>query len=187
MPKRMLDDSLLSSPSVAALSPAAQDAFPRFILLADDFGCFDANSRVLVGKGWPLREDVTERKVAGWVSEMERSGMLFLWDEDGRRFGYLTGWHGEHGQKHRPEYDYETNPKGSKRRTPRPPGWLPGPSRFVPARESAGLRPGISRVPSPSRDPQFQSKSQSHPQSHSEASVQPQIVSLSLGGAGGRP
>lgn len=183
MPKRLLDDSILTSPSIAAMSPAAQDAFPRFILLADDFGCFDANARVLLGKGWPLREDVTERKVAGWITELERAGMLFVWDEGGRRYGYLTGWHGEHGQKWRAEYDRETNPKGSKRRTPRPPGFDPATSRFVPARESAGLSPGVTRLPVASRDPQFQSQSQF--QSQAEGSLQLTTVPVSSGGAGG--
>lgn len=160
MPKRLLDDSLLSSPSLGTLTPAAQDAFHRFLLLADDFGCFDANPRVLVGKGWPLRSDVSERKVSGWLSEYEHAGMVFVWDEGGRRFAYLTGWHGEHGQKHRAEYDRETNPKGSKRRTPRPPGFDPADARFIPARESIGLLEGRAPVPAASWDPQFQSQSQ---------------------------
>jgi hypothetical protein len=191
MPKRLLDDSLLSSPSLAKLSPGAQDAFPRFILLADDFGCFDASARVLLGKGWPLREDVTERKVAGWIGEYERSGMLFLWDEGGRRYGYLTGWHGEHGQKHRLEYvpknlgGDDKAQRGSKRRTPRPPGFDPADSRFVPARESAGLTPGGPRVPGQIPDTQFQSQSQSQYQSQANGSVQPQIDPSLLGGAGG--
>ena len=47
MPKRMLDDSFLTSTSVARCSPRAQDAFPRFILLADDFGCFEVIPRAL--------------------------------------------------------------------------------------------------------------------------------------------
>ncbi len=58
MPKRMLDDSLLNSPSIAVLSPRAQDAVPRFILLADDFGCFELHPRTLLAKGWPDREEV---------------------------------------------------------------------------------------------------------------------------------
>ena len=121
MPKRMLDDSLLTSPSIAACSSRAQDAFPRVILICDDFGCFDANPRVLVGKAWPLRPDVAEADVTGWLDEYEAGGMLQRWDEGGRRWGFLTGWTGPHGQRERGEYDATKNPRGSKRKTPKPP------------------------------------------------------------------
>lgn len=126
MPKRMLDDSFLSSPSLAKCSPRAQDAFPRFILLADDFGCFEAFPRVLVAKGWPYRTDVSEADVRGWLEEYVGAGMAVLWTEAERRFCYLTGWNGPHGQRKRSEYD-SAAPKGtpgahgSKRRTPPPP------------------------------------------------------------------
>lgn len=161
MPKRLLDDSFLNSPSIDAVSPRAQDAFPRFILLADDFGCFDANPRVLYGRGWPYREDLTPEDVAGWLDEYERAGMAFRWNANGRRWCYLTGWHGEHGQKWRDEYDGEKAPRGSKRKTPKPPGfhpvkgvgWKPNPpsektpSDSVPARETAGNEPGTHDFP----------------------------------------
>lgn len=217
MPKRLIDDSLLSSPSIAALSPRCQDAFPRFILLADDFGCFDANPRVLAGKGWPYREDVTAEVIDGWLEEMTATRILgcppvaMMWEQAGRTWCYLTGWHGPHGQKHRQEYDGEKAPKGSKRRTPPPPsdilsavmagicrevdGRPPGsplrlPNDSVPARELTGKPAGSGREGTGNAagnphfpDTQFQSQSQF--QSHSKASVQPQIVSLITGGAGG--
>lgn len=115
MPKRLFDSSFLTSPSVARLSPACQDAMPRLILVADDFGTFDSNPRVLVGKAWPLRPDVTEDQVAGWLAEMECEGMLERWVEGGRTWGFLTGWFGPHGQRRRDEYHPTDNPKGSKR------------------------------------------------------------------------
>jgi hypothetical protein len=123
MPKRLLDDTLLTSPSLAKCSPRAQDAFPRFILLADDFGCFEASPRVLVGKGWPYRKDVKERDVWSWLEEYVGAGMAVLWTEKERRWCYLTGWNGPHGQRKRVEYDPTTvaGQKGSKRRTPVPP------------------------------------------------------------------
>jgi hypothetical protein len=126
MPKRLIDDSFLSSPSLAKCSPRAQDAFPRFILVADDFGCFEAIPRVLVAKAWPYRSDVSEADVKGWLEEYVAAGMAVLWTEAERRFCYLTGWNGPHGQRKRAEYD-PMAPKGtpgahgSKRRTPAPP------------------------------------------------------------------
>jgi hypothetical protein len=178
MPKRLIDDSLLTSPSLAKCSPRAQDAFPRFILLADDFGCFEAFPRVLRAKGWPYREDVSEGDVWTFLEEYVAAGMACVWTEGERRWGYLTGWHGPHGQKKRVEYDPTsvTGSKGSKRRTPPPPADLvaavvagtvraidgkpPGtdretpdeiPSLSVPAREVAVSRQVPGEIPAASR------------------------------------
>ena len=178
MPKRLIDDSLLTSPSLAKCSPRAQDAFPRFILLADDFGCFEAFPRVLVAKGWPYRSDVSEGDVWSWLEEYVAAGMACVWTEGERRWCYLTGWHGVHGQKKRVEYDPASvaGSKGSKRRTPAPPealvaavvagtvraidGKPPGtdretpgeiPSLSIPARETAVSRDEPAENPAVSR------------------------------------
>jgi hypothetical protein len=150
MPKRLLDDSYLSSPSLARCSPRAQDAFPRFILLADDFGCFEAFPRVLVAKGWPYRTDVSEADVWGWLEEYVAAGMACLWTEKERRWCYLTGWHGPHGQKVRAEYNPNA-PKGtpgrhgSKRRTPVPPADLVAAVMAGARRDHDGKPPGVDR------------------------------------------
>lgn len=148
MPKRMIDDSLFSSPSLARCSPRAQDALHRFVLLMDDFGCAEANPRVLLGRGWPLRTDVTESDVWGWLEEYVAAGMACLWAEKDRRWVYLTGWHGPHGQKHRHEYD-ERHPKGSKRRTPVPPPELVAAVLAGARRDSDGRPPGTDVFPDP--------------------------------------
>jgi hypothetical protein len=130
MPKRLIDDSLLNSPSMALLSPRAQDAFPRFILLADDFGCFEVHPRTLLARGWPDRMDVSEQELSGWLEEYAEKHqpgeppMALVWTERGRRYCFLTGWFGGHGQRKRVEYmanGTEAERKGSKRRTPAPP------------------------------------------------------------------
>lgn len=147
MPKRMLDDAMLSSESLGKCSPRAQDAFPRFILLADDFGCFDANPRVLVGKGWPLRDDVDEHDVRSWLEEYVSAGMAVLWTEKERRWCFLTGWFGPHGQRRRVEYDPKTvaGQKGSKRRTPAPPADLVEAVEAGLRRDHDGKPPGTDR------------------------------------------
>jgi hypothetical protein len=183
MATRILHDALLSSPSLATCSPRAQDAFPRFLLLADDFGCFDAHPRILLGRGWPLRPDVTEADLAGWLKEYEAAGMLQVWSEGGRTYGFLTGWTGSKGQRKREEYS-PTNPKGSRRKTPAPPITRtveqaqatiraalvpPKPAEPLPAREPTGKTQAPAREPTGQSDfPRLQSQSQS--QSHVEAS-----------------
>jgi hypothetical protein len=133
MPKRLIDDSLLGPGSLSTCSPRAQDAWPRLILVADDFGCVEVHPVWLKGKAWALRPDVTVEDVASFLEEWSRAGMLFVWDQAGRRYGYLTGWHKPHGQKWRAEYravneeesrGKKARDRGSKRRTPPPPGWL---------------------------------------------------------------
>lgn len=118
MPTRLIHDSLLTSPSLRACTPAAQDAFHRFLLLADDFGCFEAEPRVLVGRGWPYRNDVTDDRVRGWLVEYAVEGMVRLWPAGDRWWGHFTAWW--EFQRHREEYSAK-NPKGSKRKTPVPP------------------------------------------------------------------
>ena len=141
MAKRLLDDSMLSSPSLAQCSPRAQDAWHRLILLADDFGCMDCNPRLLLGRGWPLRPDVAEDDLTGWLNEYAEAGMLAFWAEAGRVFAVLVNWNGPHGQRVREEYS-DTNRKGSRRKTPTPPqdgtsrNLLDLLSRQFPARET---------------------------------------------------
>jgi hypothetical protein len=148
--KRLLDDGIFSSPSLAECSPRAQDAWPRFLLLADDFGCLDVNPRVLTGRGWPLRPDVSDADVAGWMDEYARAGMLGFWSEGGRVYGFFCGWFGDKGQHKRAEYHPDTNKKGSKRKTPPPPTDLARNlpdllSRQFPARETTASRENSRR------------------------------------------
>ena len=162
MPKRILDDSILDSRSMEVLTPAAQDAFPRFILLADDFGCFEVNPVILRARGWSRRPDVTEGMVEAWITEYaerqasnpETGGklapVLMLWTHVGRRYAYLTGWHGPHGQKRRAEYDPNAPAKtperhGSKRKTPPPPGEMLASVMAGNVRPVDGKPPGTDR------------------------------------------
>ena len=164
MPKRMIDDSLLDSRSLEVLSPVAQDQFPRFILLADDFGCFEINPTILRARGWSRRPEVTDSAVEGWLIEYaERQAtdpdtgeklppVLMAWTHVGRRYGFLTGWFGPHGQKRRAEYDPQApagtpGRHGSKRRTPAPPADLLAAVMAGNVRAVDGKPPGTDREP----------------------------------------
>lgn len=151
MPKRILDDSFLTSPSLARCSPRAQDAFPRFILMCDDFGCFEVIPRALVARGWVYRGDVTPDDIATWLEEYLVAGMAVLWTLNERTYCYLTGWDGPHGQRKRHEYDPDA-PRGtpahhgSKRKTPRPPPDLVA-AVLAGARLDRGEPPGRGAIP----------------------------------------
>lgn len=153
MPKRLIDSAFLNSPSMEALSPGAQDAFPRFILLCDDFGCFEIDADNLRVLGWPKRKDVSAEQIAGWLYEYATKTapgeppVAMTWTERGRRYCHLTGWFGDHGQRKRDEYHPETNRHGSKRRTPPPPGELLSAVMAGKRRAADGLPPGSDIFP----------------------------------------
>ena len=104
MPTRLIHESLCTSESVARCSPRAQDAFPRMILYADNFGIFQINPAVMKGRLWPLRSDVAPNDIEEWLKEYERQRMLRLWEQDGKRYGYFVGW--PTFQRIRPEYKH---------------------------------------------------------------------------------
>lgn len=150
MPKRLIDSSISTSPSLRICSPRAQDAFHRFIVLADDFGCFEADPTLLAGLGWPFRRDVTEADIRSWLVEYAMAGMLLLWEHGGRWYAFLAGWNGPRGQKARVEYHATRAKHGSKRKTPKPPAEQGDVAGF-----SAGRRPFGSPVPGkPGGEPQ---------------------------------
>lgn len=193
MGKRLLDDSLLTSPSLAACSPRAQDAFPRMLLLADDFGCFDSNPRVLAGRGWPLRPDVTDVEIAAWLEEYRAAGMLQLWADGGRTYGHLLGWYGPHGQRRREEYSAD-NPKGSRRRTPAPPPHDANHAESLPAQFPPGkceFPPGKYSFPPLHDQSHDQSQSQEHlagadaPADVVDGGTQQNVESVKIGSGSG--
>lgn len=92
MPSRILRESLLTSPSIAACTPGAQDRFHRYLLVADDYGCFESDPEVLKGRLWAKRSDMTSHKVLDDLNEYEQAGMLERWEEGGRMFAFLRSW-----------------------------------------------------------------------------------------------
>lgn len=116
MPTRILREGYLTSPSVARCSPGAQDRLPRYWLAADDFGCFDADPRVLRGRLFVFRDEVTEAQIASDLIEYAREGMLETWTENERTWGFFRSW-GRHQRLRKEDGEGRTV-----RKTPVPPG-----------------------------------------------------------------
>ena len=55
MPNRIIRESCTTSPTLDALSDGAERMFWRLTTIADDYGRFDADPRVLLAKCFPLR------------------------------------------------------------------------------------------------------------------------------------
>lgn len=92
MPTRLLHESICTSESLSKCSPKAQDAFPRLLLAADNFGTFQINGFVLKGRLWPLRDDVSPEDILGWIREFEEKGMVKTWQTDGKIYGIFVRW-----------------------------------------------------------------------------------------------
>ena len=93
MPNRIMNDSMCRSESLARLSWFTQCVFSRLIVLADDFGRYDARPAIIKGYGFPLHRDLSEDEIQTALKEIEEAGMLQLYEVGGKRFLQLTSWH----------------------------------------------------------------------------------------------
>ena len=91
MPNRVIKDSIWSSKSLAKLKPYYQDQWTRWLLMADDWGCFNADREVIKGLVYPKRGE-TKAKVQAIRQVYHGAGMLFLWEQNGREWGFFTSW-----------------------------------------------------------------------------------------------
>jgi len=110
MGTRYLHERLCVSRSLARCSARAQDAWPRFLLHADPFGCFRMDEEVIKSRLWPLRSDVQPLEIAVWLKEYVEQGMVQLWETDGATYARLVNWD-----------KYQRVYQGRERHTPTPP------------------------------------------------------------------
>jgi hypothetical protein len=86
MPNRMLRD-WTGSDKVNSLSPAAERFFTRLIMKADDYGCFYADSRLLIANLFPLLLKTTrESDVNKWLTECEKTGLVLIYENSGKKY-----------------------------------------------------------------------------------------------------
>ncbi len=121
MANRVIKDSIWTSPTVASMSDFAQDQFPRWLLMADDWGCFNADARVIKGLCYPLRDSITVKKIEVLKKEYFESEILFLWKENGREWGYFVSWDSHHDYCNKTNADNDGKHQKHRRKTPEPP------------------------------------------------------------------
>ena len=93
MPNRIIRDSCKTSPSLDLLSDGAERFFWRLVTVADDFGRFEADPRILLAKTFPLRVDRMRPKQAeGWFNELRSNGIVNLYSHGGRVYGHFLNW-----------------------------------------------------------------------------------------------
>lgn len=94
MPNRILKESICTSDTIAALqSSDAEVLFYRLLVIADDFGCFDGRVEIVRARCYPLSLlRATDKRVAEWLADLERVGLLLRYSVDGRDYICLTKW-----------------------------------------------------------------------------------------------
>jgi hypothetical protein len=93
MPKRVLDfDALWASDKLASCAEWAQSEYAWLYGLADASGSFEmTNLRVIWGRVAAIRKNLTLERLQGIFDEFIARGLLFTWEENGKRYGHWTG------------------------------------------------------------------------------------------------
>src|SRR5256885_12888785 len=93
MPKRVIDfDALWASDKLASCAEWAQSEYAWLYGLADASGSFEmTNLRVIWGRVAAIRKNLTIERLQEIFDEFIARGLLFTWEENGKRYGHWTG------------------------------------------------------------------------------------------------
>jgi hypothetical protein len=93
MPKRVLDfDALWASDKLASCAEWAQSEYAWLYGLADASGSFEiTNLRVIWGRVAAIRKNLTLERLQEIFDEFIARGLLFTWEENGKRYAHWTG------------------------------------------------------------------------------------------------
>ena len=92
MPRRVIDgEAIWGSDKLHDCPPWARREYPWLYPLADAFGCFELNLRIIAGKLRPNRPELTETKLEAIFTIFEENGLAFIWSEGGKSYVHWTG------------------------------------------------------------------------------------------------
>ena len=93
MPNRIARDSARSSRKLASVSAEVERLFWRLILVADDFGRFDADPAVVLSTAFPRQSQTIKIKsVASWLQVGARVGLWLLYQYGDDVIGQMSKW-----------------------------------------------------------------------------------------------
>lgn len=93
MSNRLLKDSIRTSESIDQLSPEGERLFYRLLLVAEDWGRFDANPKVLISFCFPLKTgSITPEMMNTWLQELAAVEIITLYTVDGKNYGAFAQW-----------------------------------------------------------------------------------------------
>jgi len=93
MPKRVIDgEGIWGSTKLSKCPEWMRAEYAWLYPLADAYGCFELTSiAVIRGKVAPHRTKLTEKRLLQIFDEFHKQGLLFVWWQNGRKYGYWTG------------------------------------------------------------------------------------------------
>jgi hypothetical protein len=93
MPKRVIDfDARWGSDKLTSCEEWAQAEYAWLYGLADASGCFElTNLRVIWGRVAAIRRNLSLERLEQIFHEFQDKGLLFVWEENGKRYGHWTG------------------------------------------------------------------------------------------------
>lgn len=91
MPNRIISSGILTSDSLSQLSWFDQCVFFRLLVLADDYGRYDARPAVIRGQAFSLY-DVTNKDIENALSRLAAVGIIGLYEVGGRSYLQLEHW-----------------------------------------------------------------------------------------------
>jgi hypothetical protein len=119
MKGRMLREGIWTDKALARLDAYYQDQVPRWILLSDDRGRFNADPDVIKGRAYPKRKE-DANKILEIRQALYDIGMLFIWRVGDNEYGYWVGWW-KNQWLGRTQYDDEGNQVKFRSSIPEPP------------------------------------------------------------------
>lgn len=92
MPNRIIRESICSSENFNQ-NPLDTIGFWALLLTAvDDFGRMDSRPAIVKGRCFPLRPDMTEPVIEQYLTALQNTGLLFLYNVGERRYLELANW-----------------------------------------------------------------------------------------------
>lgn len=92
MPNRILRDGALHSRAMNTISLQAECLFYRILMVADDFGLFEADTFSLKSRCFGSRSEVLIEQLAQWRDEIAAQELILLYEHDGRALGAVNKW-----------------------------------------------------------------------------------------------
>ena len=92
MPQRFLRPGITNSDAWNSVSFGAQSFYVRLLTLVDDYGRYDGRIQILHSHCFALRSDVTVKHSAAFRSELESSGLVLVYQVDGKDYVQITKW-----------------------------------------------------------------------------------------------
>lgn len=91
MPNRILKESICRSEEIDSLSWLEEVLFYRLIVNCDDYGRFDARTKIIKGQCFPLK-DVTEKDIDKALAKLSEVGLIVVYEAQGRPVLQLKTW-----------------------------------------------------------------------------------------------